>query len=269
MDAIRLTFREIANNYTYKNLIHTLASYDGQSYASVQSINKQYELHKDQREIIKYLKVEAGRFTDDALDIIRLLWAMKPDEKADFQKLPDVEHVTKKKTTVTNQSVENMANKSVFISYSHKFPTTKDAVLQLADRLVAEGVDVCLDQYIHGDPPEGWTKWMQDCIDKADFILLVFTEDYKTRWDGNENPGQGLGVTRESIIINSKLYQSGRNNAKYRALILSREDRKYIPDILVSDYTSYCIPDDYDELYFLITGQPKVVKPQLGQVRKR
>lgn len=91
MDAIRLTFREIANKYTYKNLITTMASYDGQSYASVQSINKQYELHKDKKDLIQHLKVEAGRFTDSDPDLIKLLWAMKPDDKANFQKLPDVE----------------------------------------------------------------------------------------------------------------------------------------------------------------------------------
>jgi hypothetical protein len=43
----------------------------------------------------------------------------------------------------------------VFISYSHDSDKHRDRVLELADRLRADGVDAMIDQYIQS-PPEGW-----------------------------------------------------------------------------------------------------------------
>ena len=51
--------------------------------------------------------------------------------------------------------------KKIFISYSHDSPEHADLVLELADRLVGDGIDCILDQY-ESSPAEGWPKWM-DC----------------------------------------------------------------------------------------------------------
>lgn len=56
-----------------------------------------------------------------------------------------------------------MSSPSVFISYSHDSPEHVDRVLKLADRLVAEGLEVILDQY-EPAPPEGWPRWMDKRI---------------------------------------------------------------------------------------------------------
>jgi hypothetical protein len=47
----------------------------------------------------------------------------------------------------------------------------------IADQLVADGIDVILDQY-SPVPDEGWPLWMEQNLDVSDFVLLVCTEIY-------------------------------------------------------------------------------------------
>jgi hypothetical protein len=63
----------------------------------------------------------------------------------------------------------------VFISYSHDSPEHQDQVLELADRLRADGVDAIIDQYVQS-PPEGWPAWCEAEIDKADFVLILLRQ---------------------------------------------------------------------------------------------
>jgi SEFIR domain len=53
----------------------------------------------------------------------------------------------------------------VFISYSHDSPEHEKRVLELAERLRADGVDAQLDQYVAGAPYEGWPRWMLDRLE--------------------------------------------------------------------------------------------------------
>ena len=54
----------------------------------------------------------------------------------------------------------------VFISYSHDSAEHRDRVLELADRLRADGIDAMIDQYVQF-PPEGWPAWCEAEIRKA------------------------------------------------------------------------------------------------------
>ena len=66
---------------------------------------------------------------------------------------------------------------TIFISYSHDNDAHAARVLALADRLIADGLECVLDQYI-GDPPEGWPRWMDRQIKAADLVLMICTETY-------------------------------------------------------------------------------------------
>jgi hypothetical protein len=79
----------------------------------------------------------------------------------------------------------------VFISYSHDSPEHADRVLELADRLRAEGIDCHLDQY-ETSPPEGWPRWMLNQVEAADFVLVICTETYNLRFRGKAESGTGL-----------------------------------------------------------------------------
>src|SRR5207253_363756 len=84
----------------------------------------------------------------------------------------------------------------VFISYSHDSPEHDQQVLAVSDRLRADGIDAVIDQY-ETAPSQGWTRWMRDEIERADFVLVICTETYWRRAEGREDLGIGLGVNRE------------------------------------------------------------------------
>jgi hypothetical protein len=39
------------------------------------------------------------------------------------------------------------------------------------------------------DPDEGWVRWMRSEVKQADRVLLVFTETYQRRFEGDEEEG--------------------------------------------------------------------------------
>jgi hypothetical protein len=120
----------------------------------------------------------------------------------------------------------------VLISYSHDSPEHEQRVLGLANTLREKGgVDAWLDRY-RPDPDEGWISWMRDNIERADRVLLVFTETYARRFLGKEAPSKGLGVTFEGIVISQVLYESGIHNTKFRPVVFREEDERFIPEEL-------------------------------------
>jgi hypothetical protein len=67
----------------------------------------------------------------------------------------------------------------VFISYSHDSPEHEARVLEFTNRLRRDRVDAVLDQY-ESFPPAGWIGWMDEQVERAKFVLMVFTEGYGT-----------------------------------------------------------------------------------------
>ena len=97
-------------------------------------------------------------------------------------------------------TLDGPRSSKVFISYSHDSPEHEERVLQLSNRLCNTGVDCNIDQYVES-PPKGWSKWMFDQIDEAEFVLVVCTETYNKRFRGKDEPGKGRGVIWEGAII--------------------------------------------------------------------
>src|SRR5688572_5328641 len=87
----------------------------------------------------------------------------------------------------------------VFFSYSHDNMVHKDGVLTLATRLVANGVDVVLDQW---DLTLGCdlARFMEAGLTTADRVVAICTEPYIEK----ANAGQG-GVGYEKMILTAQL----------------------------------------------------------------
>ena len=62
------------------------------------------------------------------------------------------------------------------------------------------------------------------------FCLLVFTETYQRRFEGDEEEGHGLGATFEGVIVTQALYESGGRNAKFRPVVFSEREEAFIPE---------------------------------------
>lgn len=166
---------------------------------------------------------------------------------------------------MNQMSSQNYSSK-VFISYSWDSDEHKDRVLKLSDRLRAKGVDCNIDQYDIA-PIEGWTRWMINQIEWAEFVLVVCTEEYEQRFRGRGEPGRGLGVKWEGAIITQAIYDNEARNTKFIPIVFSSEEFNYIPNPLRSA-TRYVLAteNDYENLYRHLTHQPRAEKPELGNL---
>lgn len=91
---------------------------------------------------------------------------------------------------------------TIFISYSHDSDAHKDWVEKLATRLVANGVDVKLDQWdlrLGSDLPH----FMETGLTAANRVLAICTDSYVKK----ANIGQG-GVGYEKMILTASLMQN-------------------------------------------------------------
>jgi hypothetical protein len=61
-----------------------------------------------------------------------------------------------------------------------------------------------LDRY-EPNPRKGWQNWMEAQIAWANFVLVVCTETYCQRLNGQESSGRGLGVAWEGMTITQTL----------------------------------------------------------------
>jgi tetratricopeptide (TPR) repeat protein len=160
-------------------------------------------------------------------------------------------------------------NVAVFISYSHDSPQHKARVLELADRLRADGLNCIIDQYDDETPAEGWPLWMDKQIHKANFVLMVCTETYYRRVMGDEQPGKGLGARWEGHIILQHLYNHGVFNTKFIPILFAESDEQYILTP-VAGVTRYRVDtkEGYEVLYSRLTNQPLIPKTEIGTIRK-
>lgn len=159
------------------------------------------------------------------------------------------------------------AHPKALISYSHDSPEHKDRVLQLANRLRADGIDCAVDQY-EMSPAEGWPAWMERRIGEARFVLVVCTETYRRRMEGTAPAGLGHGVRWESQLLRQQIYDAGGANDRVIPILLGAADVGAIPHVLRS--ATYYRPEDadeYEKLYRHLTGQPRILKPPLGRLR--
>lgn len=148
-----------------------------------------------------------------------------------------------------------MTEPRVFIGYSHDSEPHREAVLQLAQRLRERGIDVRLDRFTTA-PEEGWTQWMVTQLDAADFVIIVCSETYRRRFEGQEAPGEGL-------LAIQPIYDDHRSNTKFVPVIFAATPETDIP-LALRPYARYTLPGQFDGLYRHLTGQPGVVAAPLG-----
>lgn len=151
----------------------------------------------------------------------------------------------------------------VFFSYSHDSESHKDWVLTLATRLMANGIDVILDQWdltLGSDLP----RFMEGGLTSADRVVVVCTEPYVKK----ANSGQG-GVGYEKMILTAQLMQ---NIASDRIIPVIRANSlsTVVPTFLLTrvyvdfrDDLSY--ESKYAELLHDIHGQKIKPRPALGR----
>jgi hypothetical protein len=151
---------------------------------------------------------------------------------------------------------------SVFVSYSHDSADHKTWVLGLATRLVANGVDILLDQWdlrLGGDLP----RFMESGLTESRRVLAICTAAYVTK----ANEGLG-GVGYEKMILTAQLMQ---NVTSDRVLPIVRDNTlapplpTFLGARVYSDFRdSSQFETKYTELLRELHGQPVLPRPPLG-----
>ncbi|MEM1339880.1 MAG: toll/interleukin-1 receptor domain-containing protein [Bacteroidota bacterium] len=151
----------------------------------------------------------------------------------------------------------------IFISYSWDSEAHKSWVLNLANSLIKNGIDVLLDQY-ELRLGRNLNHFMESSVNEADKIITVFTENYKLR---SENRAGGIGY--EYSMITSELYKNQIENTKVLPILKSGSPEESIP-LFMTSFVWLDMRNDHEfesNLELLIRelyDEREIRKPELG-----
>ena len=155
----------------------------------------------------------------------------------------------------------------IFISYSWTTPNHEDWVINLAERLVSDGVDVVIDKW---NLKEGQDKFnfMETMVKSPDIQKVLIILDKKYSEKAEQRSG---GVGTETQIISPKIY-GDVSQEKFIPIVAETDDNgnAYVPTFLesriyldLSDQNSF--EESYEKLLRNIFQRPSYSKPKLGK----
>ncbi|WP_103354377.1 SEFIR domain-containing protein [Amycolatopsis sp. CA-128772] len=158
----------------------------------------------------------------------------------------------------------------VFVTYSHDTPEHKELVGKFATFLRAViGLDVHLDAW-YDNTRRDWSLWAVEHLDKADFILVIASPEYKRRADGAAMPHEGRGAQFEAGIIRNNLTRDlRRETERVLPVILPGRSVDEIPTFLNAHSTTRYHVEEFTragvtDLLAAITGQGQYPMPRRG-----
>lgn len=156
----------------------------------------------------------------------------------------------------------------VFISYSWTSQEHKEFVKEIADRLIADGIEIILDIYDLSEGDDKYAFMEKMVVDNSvTNILIICDKVYSIKADNRE-----AGVGTESQIISPKIYDQ-LEQSKFIPIVAEKndEDQPYLPSMLTSriwlDFSSAeNVNANWERLVRLLFGKPEHKKPKLGKV---
>lgn len=154
-----------------------------------------------------------------------------------------------------------------FLSYSWSSPGHQAAVVQWADRLVNDGVDVLLDLIELKGGQDKFAYMEKMVADPSVTHVLVFSDKtYAEKADARK-----AGVGTESQIMSKEIYQS-TEQTKFIPIACELDERgePYLPTFMSSriwiDFsTPEAVNENWERLIRLLFDKPLYVKPKLGK----
>jgi hypothetical protein len=161
---------------------------------------------------------------------------------------------------------EKNAPDKVFISYSWSSPEHKDWVMELAERLTKDNVDVVIDVW---DTAEGQdlNNFMERMVKdpSIDKVLMICDKTYAEKAEGRQG-----GVGTETVIISENVYRDV-NQKKFIAIIAEVDEvgEPFLPTYLKGKkYINMSTPQDYEQGYKMLLRnlyhKPEYQRPQKG-----
>lgn len=155
----------------------------------------------------------------------------------------------------------------IFISYSWTTPQHEDWVINLAERLVSDGVDVIIDKW---NLKEGHDKYnfMETMVKSPDIqkVLIILDKKYSEK---AEHRAGGVGT--ETQIISPKIY-GDVSQEKFIPIVSEKDDsgNAYVPTFLesriyidLSERENF--EENYEKLLRNIFQRPAYSKPKIGK----
>lgn len=160
-------------------------------------------------------------------------------------------------------STEVIESPKVFISYSWDNEEHKTWVLNLSNRLIANGIEVILDRY-ELQAGKSITHFMEQALEKSDKVLIIFTENYKLKADNRQG-----GVGYEYSILNNEIYKNITNNSKYIPVLKNGTFEKSIPSfmqqfIAIDMSSDFQYEEKIKEVTLAIYDKSNIEKPEIG-----
>jgi len=154
----------------------------------------------------------------------------------------------------------------VFISYSWSSPNHEDWVINLAEKLISDGIDVVLDKW---DLKEGHDLYdfMETTVKSNEIhkVLIILDKSYSEKADKRKG-----GVGTETQIISPEIY-SNVSQEKFIPIVAERDEEgnEFVPTYLkgrvyidLSSEEHY--EENYEKLLRNIYKRPSQSKPKLG-----
>jgi hypothetical protein len=173
-------------------------------------------------------------------------------------------------TSMTTSEAENSMSDATparaFISYAWSTPAHQAWVIDLAQRLMHDGIEVVLDRW-DLKPGHDAHAFMEQMVTDPTVtkVIMVCDRTYAEKADGRSG---GVGI--ESQIISPELYGKTTQD-KYAAVIteVDPDGKPYIPvfyrgRIYFSFETADRFETAYEELLRWLANKPQFVKPKLG-----
>ncbi|MBV6422077.1 MAG: hypothetical protein DAHOPDDO_03366 [Ignavibacteriaceae bacterium] len=167
--------------------------------------------------------------------------------------------------------MEETKSPKIFISYSWSSKEHEGKVLELAESLIGNGIEVVLDKW---ELPEGEDKFkfMERSVNdpSIDKIIIISDKKYAEKADNREG-----GVGTETQIISPKLYEQFKEEeqkSRFVALVFENDEKSnpYLPTYYKSriyiDFSSEeARSENFEQLIRWIFNKPLFVKPELGK----
>lgn len=161
-----------------------------------------------------------------------------------------------------------MENPKLFISYSWSSPEHEDWVLQLANELVENGVDVILDKWNLKEGHDA-TAFMEKMVTDPEIqkVILICDKKYAEKADGRSG-----GVGKETQIITGEIYEKVEQD-KFVAVISEKDDndKPFVPTyyksrIYIDLSGQELYAGNFEQLLRWIFNKPLHIKPELGKI---
>jgi TIR domain len=147
-------------------------------------------------------------------------------------------------------------------------------VLALAQQLRQDGIEAELDQFNQTESLH-WPTWCEEQLrpENSDFVICIFTAEYKRRIENRVPADAGKKVFWEGRLIYNYLY-NGKGNDRFLPVLLDKSGQD-IP-LFLDGYTRFELDvlglensqSEYVKLYRLLTRQPARLMTEIGALQK-